>query len=351
MNQKSTIDLHIGRTNRNLLVVNSVVIALLAWGFSSAWRSIDNALHGPFQISSAELGSIKDPNNLAHYYVKVTGNKIFDTGYQAVDQSTDSTTNKVESETVTGEFLGLVIDQRILLVQAPTSTQSVTFVGALLPIPGQIKQTVIGAMDKQAPGISTRFLPAMLDASDFTTPIYITWAFWGSIFLLSSWNVLKALYRFSERENHPIWKALAKYGNSKIVANEINTEFREPDTVKIEAADLSRSWLLLGSVFGVKLIRLADLVWMHTKKTRHWHGFIPLGTSNTVRFYTADKKKFETIPSQKCEELIAAVKQRAPWTSVGYTNELRTQWRKNPTAMIQACKDLQAQASGKRTGG
>src|SRR6516162_3670697 len=166
MNQKSTIDLHIGRTNRNLLVVNSVVIALLAWGFSSAWRSIDNALHGPFQISSAELGSIKDPNNLAHYYVKVTGNKIFDTGYQAVDQSTDSTTNKVESETVTGEFLGLVIDQRILLVQAPTSTQSVTFVGALLPIPGQIKQTVIGAMDKQAPGISTRFLPAMLDASD-----------------------------------------------------------------------------------------------------------------------------------------------------------------------------------------
>ena len=64
---------------------------------------------------------------------------------------------------------------------------------------------------------------------------------------------------------HPIWKALAKYGNTKMIAEQINTEFKQPDVKKVGPALLSHSWMLMQWMLEARPIPLAAPVTTATR--------------------------------------------------------------------------------------
>jgi hypothetical protein len=343
MLRENIIELNIARTNRNLLVSNSVVMLFVVWLGWANMRYFDNMFHGPFPMSEKELSAVTNPSKLAHYYVSVKGEKTLYTGFQAIEQEVDRKTNEVKTESVTGTYLGLAVGDRYLLVKSPIETRAVAFIGELVPISND-GRIVIANVDARAPGTAARFVPAMLNVVDFTTWGYVGLVFLSVFFLLSLWNLSKAVSRSSDTDNHPIWKALAKFGNSKMIAEQINTEFKQPDVKKVGPAVLSHSWMLMQWMLEARPIPLADLVWIYKHKLTRWYWFIPLGSSYGVHFYTSDKKKYQIdMPNEKqCDELLVTMSQRAPWVFAGYSGDILSQWAKGADAMINQCKEFQA---------
>jgi len=80
---------HVRRTTRNLLLVNALLLAglaLLAWGNG---RYLYNALLGPFEVDHQTLAATANPGAATRYFVTVTGDERFETGFHAITRTVD----------------------------------------------------------------------------------------------------------------------------------------------------------------------------------------------------------------------------------------------------------------------
>src|ERR1044072_3830736 len=95
------IGTHIKRVNRNLLVVNAVILAVLALIVFGTARYLYNFFFGPFSMSRQALLATQDPGKGFKYYVTVEGDAAHDTGVTQVEQRRNKYTHEVSSERTT----------------------------------------------------------------------------------------------------------------------------------------------------------------------------------------------------------------------------------------------------------
>ncbi len=306
------ISRQIGRCNRNLLIVNLLVLAGLA-GLAYANRSYLSAcLRGPYSMNAAQLAA---PH--LHSFARVSGEKAYDSGY-SYDRGSGATT---------GHFLALKIGSRLLLVKAKDLDLSrLSYTGTLVSIPDNVEFSILDPLRQKSPRIAALFLPLMLDATaSFRESAIIALLFCLPLALLCLWNLKKAVARQAHPETHPLARRLARYGGLEDVAHAIEQESQE-GMEKFGGARLTRNWVLRPGLFGFEAARIPDLVWIYKKvTTQKLNGIIPISKSYAARLLDRYGRSVEIqARKKKVEALLQILHGRVPWAVFGYSDQLKT---------------------------
>jgi hypothetical protein len=331
------ISRQIRRTNRNLFLFGTVILAVLGLCLAGTWRDTYNFIFGPFPMKSSELVAIANPEAPKHFFLKVEGEESFATGMRVVDSSNH---NKIRAEVV-----ALVVDKRLLLVKTPLDKQEVQFTGTLTAIPPQVFNGVVHEWDTTHPDQKGAFLPFMLDATGFRKGDNL-WAAGGAgvLGILGLVMVTIPLRRWLQPDNHPLLVQLAKYGGLQDVRMRIDSEIRgENGGEKFGVMQITTNWLINAGAYKTNVMATRDVVWAYPKVTKHYHNGIPTGTTYSAIIRDSKAQSVE-ISGKKdsVPKLLESLQRRMPWVLIGFSKELESLWMKEKPKFFQLIEQRRA---------
>lgn len=338
--ENSTIAKEIGRTNRNLLVVNVGLLAIVLFSFVCGFRLLFNEVAGPIELDAKSLLAMKEPHKDFRYNFKVTGGKItrdpiFEEDYVRYDRNNEEKSREVEALYYLMFVPSADTGFKALVVASGAPIKTKTVQGALVLIPNKLKSQLVANLP---PGMmSSIMLPTMLDTQRFNGGSFWACGIYLPLLLLAGWNIMKVKQRKENIAEHPIAKQLVPYGNPRDVAASIEDEIRQSLVLRTKSnLVVTPHWLILPTVWSAIVVRTDDIVWMYRKETHHSINFIPSGKSHAVVFNFADKRYVEGAldSEQQVNEVLTTVAQQAPWIILGYSDQLLAHWNKNKDKVI-----------------
>lgn len=340
---------HIRRTNRNLLAVNAaLVLSLFALALLND-RYLFNFFLGPFPTDNNTLESIADPEKTFDYYVTIKGKVIPPAIYREVEKRVNKHTKNVESERVTAEFVVVALNNRLLVVKVPGTADASRqeFTGALAPMPPDMWAKLTQSPEAKQHNMDQIFLPCMLDATGFRMSGWIGLGIGLPLYVLGTWNVIRAVRRLTKPERHPISQALARFGEPTEVAARIDADSQKLVGRRSGSVTLTPSWFLHSTWFGLEVLHVNELVWIYKKVTKHSVNFIPTGSTYATVICTCFGGSVEVPGSQrKTENLLQDLAERAPWVFAGFDQELANYWKSAPDAVAAAVIERRRQMVG-----
>src|SRR5579872_1246743 len=94
----------IARTNRNLLIVNLLLVGAIAGLFYANAKYMINFFRGAEPVTAADLARAHSVDDRFRTFVRVEAKKSIPSGIRDIEQQVDKYTNKVESETTKAEY-------------------------------------------------------------------------------------------------------------------------------------------------------------------------------------------------------------------------------------------------------
>lgn len=329
----------IRRSNRNLFLANlGLLLVPLTIGFINPRYWYNFAL-GPFHSEHQTLLSIQDPEQIDKYFINIEGDKSFKTGLQEITKRVSKRTGSVKSETVSGEYIALVIDKKLLIVKAKTENAEHTkFTGELVNIPDNVQRDLISKAEAENPQLKGVFMPFILEENDFRFGGYLGLVVGLPCLVLSLWNLYKVYKRRANPEMHPIAKTLSQFGNSpEILAAKIDSEVQsESNKYSLGLLKITPSWLFRQTRYGLDILKLEQIAWIYAKVTQHRTNGIPTHKSYTAILLDRQGKSLE-IPGkeQEINQLIEEIMQRVPWVIMGFSDEFQQIWNTDRSRMLE----------------
>jgi hypothetical protein len=328
----------IRRTNRNLLILGTALLAIVATVVSFTWREVYNYVFGPFPIQASELVTISNPDQPKRYYLKVHGDKSHATGMQVVDGD-----NK---ENVLAVVVALEVGERFLLVKTSADNHQVEFKGTLVAMPPEVRSGAVQPMEEKYPDLKGAFLPFMLDATGFRNWDDSGVAIFG--FLITSAGLFLVglpLFRMARPEKHPLFAKLEKYGQLHDVRSRIDSEMRgEGGGEKFGGLRITTNWMINAAPYKTDAMATQDIVWAYPKVTKHYHNGIPTGKTYSAMVRDSKGQSMEVSGKQdSVPKLLESLKRRMPWILVGYTKELEALWQKQKPRFFQLMERRRAE--------
>lgn len=350
--ENNTLAEHMRRTNRNLIVANSILLAIVLVMFAGGFRLLFNELAGPIEIDAKTLVSKTDPHKEFRYYYKVKGAQVTMDPIFQQDWVTYDRDGQVKSSTVEMLYYLMFVPSadkgyRSLVVASReplTKTEYVT--GALVPIPAKVKphleQSVPAGM------MQSIMLPTMLDTSRFSGGSYWVIAILLPAFLIAVWNFLKVKRRSENLEEHPIAKQLKQYGNPRDIAVAIENEIRSAPLFRSSNVIITPNWVLVNGMWSTTVAKLEDLIWFYRKETQHSVNFIPTGKSQSSVFcFVGTHAEIAGSSLDTTNDLLTVVAQHAPWAYAGYSDEVHRLWKSSKDLMIRNVRQAQMEIAEK----
>ena len=321
----------IRRSNRNLLIWGVVGAALLISLAAINLRYLYNFFAGPLAIDRRTLLAADDPAALQRYWVTVTGDDVFDTGFQRVTRNT-----KTGSERVTGAYMSLLLDKHILLVKAQDNQSLTTFTGSLEALSSDVRSQIIADAEHEAPALRGAFLPYMLNTDSFRTGGYVALGLGIPLFGLCIFAIASALRRGGNPAAHPIMRALGRFGAPAAVAEQLDAELLTQHR-QVGELHLTPTWLVQASKSRLAAIRIEDVVWAYKQVTQRRVNGVPTGKSYAAQIWDRHGVCMTVAGSDAIiSQALEAACHRAPWLMAGFSPELEKAWKSNRAMLIAA---------------
>jgi hypothetical protein len=339
---ESLVQKIVNRSNRNLLILCVLGIIIVAALFILNMRYFYNFIVGPVEISSASLVALPAADTPQRYWLKVNGQELVDTGIQYVS------TSKNGSKTVDNSYYAMLLEKRLLLVKIPgepgVDSLPANQTGWLSEIASDENQKIIQALEIESPAIKGLFLPFKLETGDFRTNGYIGLVIGGIVLLLCLWGVVLVVQRTANPNNHPVLRALARFGPVDFVVSRIDAEMAAVHTT-LGKLNLTNSWLIYDDKANLLATRYEDVIWIYKHVTTHRS--YGIAVSKTYAAMVCDKfgVKLTLVAGNKeakVDEMLSALVTRAPWAVIGYSNELETAWSQNRAGFIETVQRRKA---------
>lgn len=330
------------RGARNLIWTHILLIVIVCVLALANEKFLYNLVSGPAKTSPEALAAIKDPGAVRRYYVTVKGEKSVESGMQEIEQTKSKYSNEVKSERVTAGFAVLFVGKHLLIVKHGEGAGEQTQVtGTLETIPDEVRSNVIDDAAKEEPGVKAFFLPYMLDASSGPQTAF-GWGGWSAlvvgvlVLLFSARKLTVARGWTSDISTHPDARSLEKYGTPRDVSEQIDSDVRKSQS-DIGSIRLSSKWLLLPTTYGMTIMSLGDLVWAYQKTVQHRTNFIPTGKTYQVLIFDRHAQKIEhQMSEQNVQQFLLEISARAPWTVLGFDQEIERAWNRDRAGFIGA---------------
>jgi len=330
---KPFIDREVERVNRNLLLGNLVVLALLMVTGVLASGYYHNYFGGPYSATLDQIAQAQ--GKPAHTFVKVQG-ELSDTGYAYILKTIDQYTNREKSRRVTATYLSLHEGMHTLLVKAPVGTHSSEIVG-WLGAPKRVDEDVLAAVRRKGPNLAATLMPVVLDATETRTGGTVGLVAFGILLAVVLRNLRVWSSRRSRPETHPVWKRLRQFGEPRELASQLDMETRTGDVQRFKGgATVTPSWLVHKRTYGLGLVPLDRLAWIHKKVTKRKTAFvITLSKSFDAVLRDRDGGQITVrAPEREVDRLLGELTRREPWVLAGFSRELEKAWRSKRAEVI-----------------
>jgi hypothetical protein len=311
----------ISRSNRNQFLLALLTIGVVLACCALSYRYLVNFFLGPQPLNAGQVNAITNLDAQVRYYVTVTGDDVADTGFQEVSRS------KTGTETVKASFFALLVDQQIVLVKGQGEATSKVYTGALVEIPADVRSEVITGIEADEPSLKGRFLPFMLDTSDFRTNGYIGLGLGLLLVLVACGLLLRLVGRILNPLKHPIMRALKRFGDPEDIAAQIDREM-DSDHTKLGQMHLTSNWLLQRNGAILNVTRLNDVMWLYQMVTQHRTNGVPTGKTYAAHIWDRYGVCI-IIPGKEdaVKKVLETVFQRVPWVAAGHTDEIAKAWK------------------------
>ena len=226
------VEIEARRANRNLLVTNGLIAAVVLLIAGANYRYCANFFLGCQPISAAELANLKSPEQRWRNFVTVAGDKQFRTGYRDIEQRVEKATGRVISTEVKDEYVLLRVVDKILLVKAPAGEGQLAYSGELVPTADQVQSELVRPLAAKEPDLGAMVLPFTLNAADYRSNGWVGLAIMAPLLALALWNILKAVRRSSEPQSSPVWKAISAFGSAEQLSQQIEADMQPGATRK-----------------------------------------------------------------------------------------------------------------------
>ncbi len=334
---ENVITKNVGRTNRNLLVINVIVLLFLGIIFVCSWRSTYNQMFGPWKVSHDEVLKIEPTKDLKYNVLLDTNNAVTEPIYEEWEVRKDRQGNE-KSRTTTALYQLLPLDPgMLLLVKSRAGVQGTQVSGGLVAIPSNLQTECLQYFEEKAPKLKGRFMPYMLDTTRFDGSGYFQLILTLPILLLCGWKLLSLQRRTADPNRHPIMKSVRNFGEPREVATAIEDDLRLSNGGKRKGLPglWSEHWVLVPTTFDMLIGKVDELVWVYSHQTKHTVNLIPTGSTWKLMMHFSDKRAIEIETSEKnVQQLLSEMVQRVPWAYAGFSEQLRDCWAKQPQAMI-----------------
>jgi hypothetical protein len=324
---------HVRRTNRNLLVVNLVILLALASLLAVSWGYLKTFFGTPPTLTAQQIAT-----NLPRFsgtIVTVNGDRSFSTGLQWTKGSQ-----------VLYEYAVLDTGDAFVVVKvSPGISGPRSFTGTVEDIPAEVRRRLLEDYHKEQPGAPDPFPPFLINAHDATREGWVGLVVGIPLALLAFWNLWKWRERASDITAHPAVRALKVAGQPWQAAQQIEGEL--PAAQEFNKLKVTASWVLAPTFFALHVRRLQDLVWVYGKVVRHYTYFIP--TEKSWGIVICDANGAFEVPLKSEEmmgEAVAAIVQRVPYVIAGHTPELEGLYNGKRAEFIAAVQQRKTQAKG-----
>lgn len=311
------------------LMFFALAVVLLAMNV----RYIKNVTAGPLAIDEKGLvaaGNAKIDRN----YVVVKGDKVFETGIAW--GKTKRGSDKIDKPSEWLEFL--VVGEHVLPVKMDADDQAgLEYTGELKRLDYDRELPALIDDEVKDPEIRKMILPMVLDASTpYNSMFMILCIGVGGLALLGGWNVFQSKVLWNDPSNHPLGKAMAKYGNLDMIKNEINDDFTKCGLVAGSSqATVGEKWVLVPAAGKPALLKLDDVVWIYSTESSSTHNAIK-STKHGIRAWMNNTTPVDVaMKPDDANQLVGYVSQRAPWAYTGFDGKLMLRWAASPREVVQ----------------
>jgi hypothetical protein len=334
------------RANRNLLLVNGVMLAVFILIVASNYRYCANFVLGCQSVSSAELAALTSPEQRWRNFVSVSGTKSINTDYRDVVNHMEG--SRVVSTEIKDEYIFLRVGEKILLVKADPGKEKLEYSGELVATTDRVQEDLLQPLAKEDADLARDVLPFTLNAADYRSNGYTMLMIGLPVLALVLWNCLKAMRRTSEIQTSPVWKQLAVYGNAEQLSQQIEAELQPAMIRKYGKLQIAQQWMVRRKTFSTWASPIADLVWVYKKVTKHSVNFIPTGKTYSVVLVGRHRQRIEEqMKENAVNEMLADLTSRVPWVLFGFTQDLEKAWRKDAAGVIAAVDSRYQQQNNK----
>jgi hypothetical protein len=309
-------------------------------------RKLSNVIRGPAQFDENQLAALSGEAIPSRDYATVRGTDAESTEITAIEKTTRD--GAVVSQTTTAEFMALMVGTRILIVKAKPGVKAVTYTGAIVPLPVDVKREFFA--DLNDPSLQAATFPVMLDASqDYGEDLVLGGIAGGLLFLLGLWALIISKARSERPEMHPLCKALSQHGSLYTVISQIDSEAGTA-AARLGDATFTPNWVICCSLTRSLAMNRQEIIWIYKKRTKHSVNFIPTGTTYAFIIRDARGKSLEISTTQKyVDSYLTSLAEQTPWVIFGYDRKLEKLYNKQRAAFIQTVAERKAAMLGAGT--
>lgn len=151
------------------------------------------------------------------------------------------------------------------------------------------------------------------------------------------WILKKIIHRHVNPQEHPILKQLRSYGDTAIVASQIELEMNQ-SYQKISKVFFTSNWLIYKTLYTLNIVQLQDVVWLYQStvhyRSRYHHSY----DQNTYEAIVCDRQGRTinlSVRKDRINELMSTLYLKVPsWAITGYNDELKRMWQEQRHEMI-----------------
>src|SRR5882762_3115296 len=228
------------RANRNLLMVNGGMLAVLFLIVAVNYRYCANFVLGSQSVSGAELAALTSPEQRWRNFISVSGTKSVNTDYRDVVNHMEG--SRVVSTEIKDEYILLRVGEKILLVKAESGKEKLEYSGELVATTDRVREDLLRPLAAEDPDLARAVLPFTLNAADYRSNGNIMLMIGLPVLALALWNCLKAVRRSGEIQTSPVWKNLAVYGNAEQLSQQIEAELQPAMVRKYGKLQIAQQW-------------------------------------------------------------------------------------------------------------
>lgn len=317
-------------SRRQALAWGLGLAGLLAWGTQEA-AYLKSLVTGPRAVAADEMAQLAQPDGSTRYYVGVTGARMVDTHIRLYSVRTQS--GVTIDSTVKATYYGIELGDKFLIVKTE-GEQMLHAEGELVERPAEFDQHFFRTREMQS--IRSRFYPVLLDTTSYKVPGY--WALGGAagFLLLFAWLGRPAFRYARDAERHPVAMRVKRWGDAAQISAVIERELKEPGVFKQNTWTLTRSYAVQSGFFVFDLHRFYDLVWAYPHVTQHRTNFIPTGKTYRAELHFSDGSERISANKKRVEELLGFAAARAPWAVLGFSDDLKAEFKDQREQFIRA---------------
>lgn len=318
----------IHKINRRKFIIAFILLFIVTISYVLFLRYFYNFLLGPFEMEQSKLINAEGPRELFQYFINVTGDDIYDTGFEYV------TVHDSGYEETDYYYYALEMGREFLLVETPERLDTSTVTGFIKGIPTDIQKEVLDSLLAETPSLQGHFMPFMLKTNNFRMGGFIWIGISVVLGAISLILILTTTLHLGNTDRHPVMKELKPFGEPKRIAGEINAELTA-GKLETKLATLTENWLIIFKGLNFQATKYSDVIWLYKKITQHRTYGVPTGKTFMAMIYD---KHGQTISLQGKEadvdEVLTLVAQKAPQAIKGYAVQLFNLYRKNRPAFL-----------------